>query len=943
MIIKVKRGDSAEALLIYQRRLEGTPEEQAGARLFAMNGIRDVDSAAAVLNRAAMRSGRAAPIVHIIIRAERGLSDDEWRTAINAALEEAGLASQAWAAFRHNNDDDDPGDHMHIAAVAADRHGAAPSRILRSKSLGRQVSREEAKTLPKGDVVSRAWDSHLGRRLMTVARHLEDEFGLRPLARDRNVLAEPCRTVGRVSQGERDRERRTGIAPLADLLDLSATQAALDERDYDARRIALAALDLELRPFIRKNGDLIGLRLHRISDPTRHCPASALGDRYSLKAMDARSPVTFVHWYRSHPTTPEVAAAPAVEPAETLRRRYEEYVRDLVARQQRLREERITVAAWQKRERGKALARRKAAMPVTRSRSTRVHRAAAMTTYRLECERIDKEAARQRDAIDGRQMRRLDFVDWLETQADADPVAARKLLQLRERGAVVRSAQPAPAMSVSTAPSPQAASTARSYSPTELAAMVAEQERLKVAAATLMAEASILRQHTAVAALAKRLSKIGVELILEADRQTQRVRVERDAIKVDDATMMSLPASPSAHAVLEQAKATHLTQVQDEAVLAVVIRHAAGFAPQRGEDPASWLQRFWKMPVPTRWLTPAQDKAIRRGWQVDDEQHRERRDDAPPTSTFSRPEERPNPRPMHTSTPASTATTTHAPAPASSRPPSPTTVSAPTRIAAGSPTISPHAQEAATSAGERRADSSLPVASAAARPSKPTPTAGSQPNVPHAEVLAAMAMMKAPRSPAGAPGRSADLRAPVSEETAPRHEANVVSTAPPRTLPSIPTTAASAPATLDNQDLAPPTPREAPVAVPADRIVTPRPVVKPSVSLIAKWLAATYDARTDAAQRDSQALAARLLEQDDLAILDADLRARAIREADAHHRRLADERRLADAAKSPPLTSVMEQEVAASTSPAVETTAAAKLHRRAAAWQLGQAGDPMKR
>lgn len=79
---KVTRGNSADGLLVYQRRLDRTPEEQAGVRLFDMHGIYNMANAAAVLDRAAARSGRKNPIVHIIIRAERGLSDPEWRIAM---------------------------------------------------------------------------------------------------------------------------------------------------------------------------------------------------------------------------------------------------------------------------------------------------------------------------------------------------------------------------------------------------------------------------------------------------------------------------------------------------------------------------------------------------------------------------------------------------------------------------------------------------------------------------------------------------------------------------------------------------------------------------------------------------------------------------------------------------------------------------------------------
>ncbi|KQS51675.1 MULTISPECIES: hypothetical protein [unclassified Sphingomonas] len=191
MIIKVKQGDSAEGLLEYQRRLKGTPEEQAGVRVFAKQGIHNVENAAAVLDRLATKSGRKNAIVHLIIRAERGLSDLEWNTAMIAVLDEAGLSAHRWIAFLHDHDDDDPGDHMHIAAVAVDREGNPPPRFLRSESLERRVTRKEADALPRGDVSSRAWDSQLRRRLMSTARRLEDELCLRPLARDRAAQAEP--------------------------------------------------------------------------------------------------------------------------------------------------------------------------------------------------------------------------------------------------------------------------------------------------------------------------------------------------------------------------------------------------------------------------------------------------------------------------------------------------------------------------------------------------------------------------------------------------------------------------------------------------------------------------------------------------------------------------------------------------------------------------------
>jgi hypothetical protein len=69
--IKAKQGDSAEGLLEYQRRLKGAPDEQAGVRVFAKQGIHNVENAATVLDRLATKSGRKNAIVHFIIRRAR--------------------------------------------------------------------------------------------------------------------------------------------------------------------------------------------------------------------------------------------------------------------------------------------------------------------------------------------------------------------------------------------------------------------------------------------------------------------------------------------------------------------------------------------------------------------------------------------------------------------------------------------------------------------------------------------------------------------------------------------------------------------------------------------------------------------------------------------------------------------------------------------------------
>lgn len=865
MIIKIERGDSAEGLLIYQRRLDRTPEEQAGVRLFALHGIRNVENAAAVLDRAAMRSGRKNRIVHIIIRAERALSDDEWRIAMMAALKEAGLAANAFAAFRHDNDDDDPGDHMHIAAVAADRDGNSPPRFLRSQSLERRVSPEEKDQLPRGDVQSRAWDSQLRRRLMATARSLEDDMGLRPLARNRAAMIEPVRDTAKVSQGARAREKRTGNPSLADLLDVPATQAALYKPDYNERAAALAELDLKLQPFFRKNGDLAGLRLYRISDPRLHCPVSTLGGDFSLKALDRQSPVPFAEWYHDDSSTTSAVTEQAADKADPLRVCYAEYTREVAARRDRLREERLAVIAWRKRERAKALARRKATVPAACTRSGRVHRAAAIASYRLACAELDAEARRQHDAIDSHRVQRLDFADWLETQAPIDPAAARKLAALRQRGTVPH---PAAAVAVSTAPPLAPSAAPPPLSASEQAAAVAAQERLMRAADQHEEDKAVLRQRDAIEALANRLDEMGVKLIVDADRQDRRVRTTADGVLIDGVRMMPVPHSTGPFEAFTRAKITEKVQLDEERDLPLVIRSTHGVARRPAETPAAWLGRLYGGRHMARWLTPVQEAAIRGDWAASDEAERRR--------------------------PAPSDTVLEVDA-AMERPATPHTL--PPRKA-----IQPPA--ASTSPVE-------PSPRPAVGVTADTPAPLATPQYDH--VHDAMAMMKEQRS-GPAFGRSAhDMSARTEDDPAKAVEGQTRPTISPvreaaepvaspqldkadaAAVPDQTSAVSTAHPPVSVSDSVPgaiPVPVPVPGPAPAS---APRPAGPQGASgadLLARWLIAAIAAEADPSRlRESEALAAQLIKQDDLAILEPEMQAQVAREADNHRRRLAEETR----------------------------------------------------
>ncbi|KQS51676.1 MULTISPECIES: hypothetical protein [unclassified Sphingomonas] len=632
-----------------------------------------------------------------------------------------------------------------------------------------------------------------------------------------------------------------------------ATQEALDEADYDARAVALARLGLALRPFIRKNGDMAGLRLHRISDLRLHCPVSALGGRYSLKALDQRSPVAFASWYRNEtsisPDVPDRAAAKA-EPLQT---RYQDYTCDVAVQQRKIREARIALATWHKSERAKALARRKAAVPASATRSARLLRAAATASYHQQRAQIDAEATRQREALDAAWVRRKDFISWLAIEGQTDPAAARNYEALRKRGAAMLPSPVAASSTIpnaSTAPiSTEPAPPAR-LSPADYAAIVAEQEHLMRQGNALLAAAAILQQARIINALTERLDAIGVKLIFDADRQDRRVHVTPDEVRIDDKTMMTVRATGLPHPVLDHAQATHTAQIEEERRLAIAIHCAEGIPQRSGETPASWLQRIFEGSQPTRWLTPAQDAAVRRGWEAQDDDMPRRPAQivttalinlaagtpAPPLSPPNKAERHP---PLHT-VPPEPQPAVHAHQPAL---PSP-------------PFVAPH----------------------------------------HGHIYEAMAMMRTQRLVTTPPLNGEDVGQPEKGASAPVAIGPAFNGGQPlkkaRATPPQPATPVVTPQPNTKPSARVPATAEAPISTPAFPASEARAMVSQEAMLIAQWLRASEAAETDPTRRrHSEALAAQLIASDDLAILAPEMQARANREADAHQRRRAQETR----------------------------------------------------
>lgn len=620
MIIKIERGDSAEGLLRYLRRSDRLAEEQANVRIFDLHRITHIENAAARLDRAAARSGLSKPIVHIIIRAERALTDPEKKIAIAAVRTELGMAAHPGVAVVHDPDQDTGQtafleetrtEHLHLQSCAANDAGETPPRILYSRLLERAVTPGEAKYLPKGDVRSRSWDSYSQRRLMAVARTLEDQFGLQPLARNRQEQAEEKGETVKVSAEAQARWKRDGSVPLLHRIDITAAKAALELPAWDKKVTALAQLDLNLEPIFAKNGQLRGLRLVARDDPSVYCAASDLGSNYGRAALDKRSDRPFVDWYAASGRSPAAAqptarrkAAPAGPEAE-----YQAYVRQHAAEREILREADADLRAWRRRQRDAALARKEARWPQQRHRTARPLRAEILQAYRAECAGIEREYERQRDVLTQRRTRKLTYQEWLTTQTS--PAAAERL-QLLSRRSVPGDAK-AP---TDTMPSGAA-----------LAAAAEEQAMRRRAAEEIAAELQRLaaardRQRD----LADRLGALGVALVSKADADNRQVAVEDRAVRIDGRALHTA-ASGADDPVLQAGTEMSESQRVEIQTLPLMIKAALGLPPRQGETPRLWLDRLFHQPQVTRWLDKEQIAAVQQRWDKDAEEARAPADD----------------------------------------------------------------------------------------------------------------------------------------------------------------------------------------------------------------------------------------------------------------------------------------------------------------------------
>lgn len=434
MILKLIRGDYFQGLVRYVTRT-GEYAGKDEARLLRMEGLFNLKTATAqLLQQASLAPRRTRRAIHILGRAERGLTDDQYHETARRSLAALDLQGRPFLSVVHDDDG-----HFHLVTVEQDEMGRAPRRRLYSRSLKRDVTRAEAQSRGKGDVASRSWDSHACWRLSRVARELEVEFGLRKLRTGVSSQG-PEETAERlkVPDWQLKREAELGLLPLA--IEFEAEiKAALSLSTWDERAEALSVYGLAIRPYQGANAKRQGIQIYAAASPNHACNGSDLGKNYGLGALNKRSDVALVDWLAKRDVAPikearDSAAAPCPPDRAERNRLRESYAayeedhrrrrgerRDL-NREIRRRRRRIAGTIWRNRKDLLADGQEKTKV----RQSCRLARRAIENM--IEAFRLEESAK-----LDAFPPRKLTWAEWLTEKAVNDPAARRVYEDMRRR------------------------------------------------------------------------------------------------------------------------------------------------------------------------------------------------------------------------------------------------------------------------------------------------------------------------------------------------------------------------------------------------------------------------------------------------------------------------------------------------------------------------------
>lgn len=283
MIIKATRGNDFDGLFAYVLR-HGQHRHLGDARIITMEGVYDERTASAQMAfNAALAPSRTRPVVHLMGRAEKPLTDPQYIGLAQRMMRATRLEGRPFVAVVHDDG------HLHVVACEMDEEGHPPARWLWHAAEKREIEEQEAQAMPRGVVKSRAWDSHLAWRLTKLARDLEGEWGLTRLS----SAPQQRDDTPKIDRWQQERLERSAEVPLQDRY-REQVRAALALPSWDDRVAALVQHGLAIR--VHRVAERVrGLQVHSLSNGADFVKISAF-DMGGMPKLDATADQPFLQW-----------------------------------------------------------------------------------------------------------------------------------------------------------------------------------------------------------------------------------------------------------------------------------------------------------------------------------------------------------------------------------------------------------------------------------------------------------------------------------------------------------------------------------------------------------------------------------------------------------------------------------------------------------------------
>lgn len=439
MIIKITRGDDPAGLLAY---LMGHANQlREGAEVVGIDNLRSFKTAPIEMAQVAARSERCKrPILQISVSLapRETLSDQQWDIVWQSIDEELGTADHQKVRVRHD-DHDHPHQHGCVNIINPVTGRTPPKRWF-DKVRKRFLTDEEAVQRSASELEKRPWDSNSKLRLQALARTLEKKFGLTCATDRERWRSEKAKQEDRavLSPGAEAREDRTGR--LSIVYKKAEIRAALREPDWSRREAALATLGIGLKLYEGGNRRRRGIVLFDLEDEGNRCTGSAIGSDYSLGALEtsAGEPLDKFLARRSLPIVREANPQRERQRRDELWERYLTYkgdhdhvsdsYRGRVATLKAKQDKEIEAEKAQQREDRRALA---AALP---RRKRAVLLAGLDASDRRVLKQMRQQHAADRRALSGRPAKKLQWTEWLQSEAGrGDHAATRRLRAIEAR------------------------------------------------------------------------------------------------------------------------------------------------------------------------------------------------------------------------------------------------------------------------------------------------------------------------------------------------------------------------------------------------------------------------------------------------------------------------------------------------------------------------------